>query len=101
MADLVERYTELKRRVTELRDFFDWTTEPRRLGALEAQQADSSFWSNADRARTTVQEIKSLKGWVTPFTESRSGWNCRRNGEASPPSRMRPCSGNSKPRPPL
>ena len=40
-----------------------------RLGALEAQQADSSFWSNADRARTAVQEIKSLKGWVTPFTE--------------------------------
>ncbi len=27
------------------------------------------FWSNPDNARTTVQEIKTLKGWVTPWQE--------------------------------
>jgi peptide chain release factor 2 len=38
-----------------------------RLATLESQQADASFWANADRARTVVQEIKRLKGWVTPY----------------------------------
>ena len=27
------------------------------------------FWSNPDSARTTVQEIKTLKGWVTPWED--------------------------------
>jgi len=38
-----------------------------RLSELEAQQADPAFWSNSDRARTVVQEVKQLKGWVTPY----------------------------------
>jgi len=38
-----------------------------RLSELEAQQADPAFWSNSDRARTVVQEVKHLKGWVTPY----------------------------------
>ena len=37
-----------------------------RLNELEAQQADPAFWANTDRARSVVQEIKQLKGWVTP-----------------------------------
>jgi peptide chain release factor 2 len=38
----------------------------RRLAELEKDQADPSFWSNQERARELVQEIKSLKTWVTP-----------------------------------
>jgi peptide chain release factor 2 len=38
----------------------------RRLTELEGQQSDASFWANGERARTVVQEIKQLKGWVTP-----------------------------------
>jgi peptide chain release factor 2 len=37
-----------------------------RLSELEGQQSDAAFWANSDRARTVVQEIKQLKGWVTP-----------------------------------
>ena len=37
-----------------------------RLSELEGQQSDASFWANTERARTVVQEIKQLKGWVTP-----------------------------------
>ena len=37
-----------------------------RLNELEGQQSDASFWANSERARTVVQEIKQLKGWVTP-----------------------------------
>jgi peptide chain release factor 2 len=38
-----------------------------RLSALEARQAEPEFWSNQERARQQVQEIKTLKGWVEPF----------------------------------
>jgi peptide chain release factor 2 len=34
---------------------------------LEARQGDPGFWSDAERAREQVQEIKRLKGWVTPY----------------------------------
>jgi peptide chain release factor 2 len=36
------------------------------LAELEKEQADPAFWSNQERARGLVQEIKSLKNWVTP-----------------------------------
>ena len=36
---------------------------------LESQQADAAFWANQERARTVVQELKSLKQWVTPYDE--------------------------------
>jgi peptide chain release factor 2 len=37
------------------------------LKDLESRQAESTFWANADAARAAVQEIKTLKGWVTPY----------------------------------
>jgi peptide chain release factor 2 len=36
---------------------------------LEARQADPAFWADSERAREQVQEIKRLKGWITPFDE--------------------------------
>jgi peptide chain release factor 2 len=38
-----------------------------RLSTLESEQALPGFWSDADAARTMVQEIKSLKNWLTPY----------------------------------
>jgi peptide chain release factor 2 len=49
--------------------FFDLSTKADRLRTLEASQSEVGFWSNPDSARTTVQEIKTLKGWVTPWEE--------------------------------
>ena len=46
--------------------FFDLPAKAARLTQLEAQQADPGFWSNQERARAIVQEIKTLKGWVLP-----------------------------------
>lgn len=37
------------------------------MSALEAQQADPSFWGNQERARSVLQEVKQLKGWLEPF----------------------------------
>jgi peptide chain release factor 2 len=38
-----------------------------RLSALEARQAMPGFWADPDTARASVQEIKSLKNWLTPY----------------------------------
>jgi peptide chain release factor 2 len=46
--------------------FFDLPAKAARLTQLEAEQADPGFWSNQERARAIVQEIKTLKGWVLP-----------------------------------
>ncbi|HEY8104573.1 MAG TPA: peptide chain release factor 2 [Gemmatimonadales bacterium] len=71
MSDLADRLAELEHRVTELRDFFDLTGKSERLAALEAKQAEPGFWANAESARTAVQEVKQLKGWVTPYESLR------------------------------
>ncbi|MEO6056148.1 MAG: peptide chain release factor 2 [Gemmatimonadales bacterium] len=69
MTELVERLTELQHRVTELRDFFDLTAKADRLKTLEAAQTEAGFWANAEQARATVLEMKTLKGWVTPWED--------------------------------
>jgi peptide chain release factor 2 len=38
-----------------------------RLNALEAQQAQPGFWADPEAARASVQEIKALKNWLTPY----------------------------------
>jgi peptide chain release factor 2 len=38
-----------------------------RLNALEARQALPGFWTDPDAARASVQEIKTLKNWLTPY----------------------------------
>jgi len=49
--------------------FFDADGRQSRLAELESSQMDPAFWSNQDRAREVVQEIKQLKSWVTPFAD--------------------------------
>ena len=29
--------------------------------------ADPGFWNNQEKAQTTLQEVKTLRGWVDPF----------------------------------
>lgn len=48
------------------RSFFDLPGKEARLKELEGLQADPGFWSNPDRARGLVQEVKALKSWVVP-----------------------------------
>jgi peptide chain release factor 2 len=38
-----------------------------RLKALEGQQALPGFWADPEAARRSVQEIKTLKNWLTPY----------------------------------
>ncbi len=48
------------------RSFFDLTAKDARLRSLENEQADPGFWSNPERARALVREVKKLKSWVVP-----------------------------------
>jgi len=47
--------------------FFDLPGKAQRLNALEAQQAQPGFWADPDAARASVQEIKTLMNWLTPY----------------------------------
>jgi peptide chain release factor 2 len=47
--------------------FFDLSGKAERLTALEGQQSMPGFWTDPEAARTSVQEIKSLKNWLTPY----------------------------------
>ncbi|MFL5447439.1 MAG: peptide chain release factor 2 [Gemmatimonadales bacterium] len=67
MSELADRLTDLQRRVAELRDFFDLSGKSERLSSLEARQALPGFWSDPEAARASVQEIKTLKNWLTPY----------------------------------
>jgi len=49
--------------------FFDLAGKAKRLAGLEQEQLDPAFWSNQDRARAVVQEIKTLKGWLVPAND--------------------------------
>jgi peptide chain release factor 2 len=46
---------------------FDLARKQARLKDLEARQGDAAFWADAERAREQVQEVKRLKGWITPY----------------------------------
>src|SRR5262249_50215956 len=52
--------------------FFDLDRKQARLQDLEARQGEASFWADSEKARVQVQEIKSLKGWITPFQQLQS-----------------------------
>jgi peptide chain release factor 2 len=53
--------------------FFDLPGKTERLKALEEQQALPGFWADPDNARKSVQEVKALKTWLTPYDTLHQG----------------------------
>jgi hypothetical protein len=47
--------------------FFDVDGKAARLAELEQKMADGALWTDQERARRTVAEVKSLKGWLEPY----------------------------------
>ena len=45
------------------------TAKTERLAVLETAQLVPGFWANQERARTVVQEVKALKGWIGPSAD--------------------------------
>ncbi|MEZ4584911.1 MAG: PCRF domain-containing protein [Gemmatimonadales bacterium] len=48
---------------------FDLAAKRTRLAELEEAQMAAGFWSDQERAREVVKELKTLKGWVEPAVE--------------------------------
>ena len=46
---------------------FDLPGKRDALTRLETQMADAGFWTDQERARSVVQQVKALKSWVDPF----------------------------------
>lgn len=54
-----------KKKLAELRDCLNVEDTKIKIGALEVQMTDPTFWDDSERAQQVVQELKSLKGIVT------------------------------------
>jgi peptide chain release factor 2 len=50
---------------------FDLDAKVARLADRESAMAQPGFWDRADAARQTVEEVKTLRRWVQPFTDLR------------------------------
>ncbi|MGH6886801.1 MAG: peptide chain release factor 2 [Geminicoccales bacterium] len=64
---LTDRFADFDRRLIELRGFLDVAGKESRLAVLERSMADGSLWADAARARQSVAEVKTLKGWLEPY----------------------------------
>jgi peptide chain release factor 2 len=47
--------------------FFDVDTKTARLAELEHVMADGALWSDQERAKKVVEEVKTLKRWLEPY----------------------------------
>jgi peptide chain release factor 2 len=47
--------------------FFDVEAKTARLAELEHVMADGSVWSDQERAKKVVEEVKGLKRWIEPY----------------------------------
>ncbi|MFL5595689.1 MAG: peptide chain release factor 2 [Gemmatimonadaceae bacterium] len=54
-------------RLAELRGIFDIDGKRARLSVLDAAMADPGFWSDQEKAQATLQEVKTLRGWLDPY----------------------------------
>lgn len=48
---------------------FDLDAKTSRLAVLEGSMAGAGFWDDPERARATVEEMRSLKRWTEPYAE--------------------------------
>jgi len=46
---------------------FDLDGKRTALAAFDAEMAGAGFWSNPEHAKSVVQQVKTLKGWLDPF----------------------------------
>jgi peptide chain release factor 2 len=54
---------------------FDYDRKQARIGELETQMSQSSFWDQPEKAQAVVQELKSLRNVVDPLKQVISGCN--------------------------
>ncbi|MBW3533716.1 MAG: peptide chain release factor 2 [Gemmatimonadetes bacterium] len=68
-TDMLQRITDLEKRVSDLRGSFDVAHRQQRIEELENQMAQPGFWDHPEQAREVIAESNRLKGWVEPWLE--------------------------------
>ncbi|MFO0011730.1 MAG: peptide chain release factor 2 [Planctomycetota bacterium] len=69
------RIANLRERLLPLRGGLDYDRKQARIGELETQMSQSSFWDQPEKAQAVVQELKSLRNVVDPLKQVISGCN--------------------------
>ncbi|MFQ5689590.1 MAG: peptide chain release factor 2 [Gemmatimonadota bacterium] len=72
-----ETLTEQRRRLEELRGYFEISDKLAALEELEGTMASPTFWEKPERARQIIEESQRLKEWTQPWLEA-----CARLDEA-------------------
>ncbi|MBK6861081.1 MAG: peptide chain release factor 2 [Saprospiraceae bacterium] len=68
----LDQLKDLKRRLGELRGFFDVDKKKLELEDKEQQTMDPEFWSHAQRAELIMKEIKTAKNWMESFNKAQN-----------------------------
>ncbi|HEX4632903.1 MAG TPA: peptide chain release factor 2 [Gemmatimonadales bacterium] len=64
---MVDRFSEFQERLAKLRSFLDVDGKTKRLAELEQAMAEGAIWSDQERAKKVVEEVKMLKRWLEPY----------------------------------
>ncbi|HZH41474.1 MAG TPA: peptide chain release factor 2 [Gemmatimonadales bacterium] len=64
---MANRFSEFQERLAELRSFLDVDGKTKRLAELEQAMAEGAIWSDQERAKKVVEEVKTLKRWLEPY----------------------------------
>ncbi|MGL6076900.1 MAG: peptide chain release factor 2 [Fimbriiglobus sp.] len=68
-AELRRRTDDLTARLAQLRGSLDTAGKTSVRDQLEAKQLEGDFWDNPDKAKSVIQQIKSLNAMLKPYEE--------------------------------
>ncbi|MFQ5747531.1 MAG: peptide chain release factor 2 [Gemmatimonadota bacterium] len=68
-TETLDRLAEQRRRLDELRGFFEIPDKLTELEDLESRMASPGFWDNQDQARGIIDRSRKLKAWTEPWLD--------------------------------
>ncbi|MGW8257867.1 MAG: peptide chain release factor 2 [Thermoguttaceae bacterium] len=67
--ELIDRVENINKRILQLRDSLDLSGKQAKVQAIEERFSAADFWSNQEKAQTTVAQLKALKAVLKPLEE--------------------------------
>ncbi|MCS6771903.1 MAG: peptide chain release factor 2 [Kiritimatiellae bacterium] len=69
LRELTDRMEFVRRKLDELRGFFDVEGRKRELEELEALSASPTFWDDPNKARASIEKANQIKSILNPFDQ--------------------------------
>lgn len=69
MTDQFKRLIDLEGRLNNLKGYLDLSAKEKAIAEIQIRMASTGFWDNQENANRTMQELKSLKNVVDPFSD--------------------------------